>query len=277
VNDATGGLLKQPPLVIGIYGRGCSGKDSVAQRIASVNKHVLHINMDIFFKNKTNCPYGKNKHECWEHTDVIWFDRLCRVISALKNGKGVTIKDRSAWYGSYDCKIFSRDLHKPRIIIVQGFLLFTDSQLINLFDGKLFLNVSDKNIIERSRDRRENYNSESYIREVVIPVSKEYAHQSKVADKSFDTNKDTIENITDKLVGCINTKFGKCLISPMQGRTWEVKEGDLLSDHEWHPIDFSEKSKMIQEGIFEYRRNPNTDRYEVRLSHDNYRHIFRYV
>jgi hypothetical protein len=63
----------------------------------------------------------------------------------------------------------------------------------------------------------------------------------------------------------------------MQGGTWEVKEGDLLSDHEWHPIDFSEKSKMIQEGIFEYRRNPNTDRYEVRLSHDNYRHIFRYV
>jgi uridine kinase len=248
---------KQSRLVIGVYGRGCSGKDSIIQRIASVNKHVLHINMDMFFKSKTDCLYGRNKHECWEHTDVIWFDRLCRVISALKNGKGVTIKDRSAWYGSYDCKIFPRDLHEPRIIIVQGFLLFTDSQLVNLFDGKLFLDVSDKNIIERSRDRRENYNSESYIREVVIPVSKEYAYQTKVADKSFDTNKDTIENITDKLVGYINTKFGKCLVSPIQGRTWEVKEGDLLSDHEWHP----------------------SGCYEVRLSHEQgkYRHIFRYT
>src|SRR4030042_4934379 len=117
-------------LCIGICGRPSSGKDSVVQRIASVNKHVLHINMDIFFKDKTNCLYGKNKHECWEHTDVIWFDRLCRVISALKNGKGVTIKDRSAWYGSYDCRISPHALHEPRIIIVQGYLLFTDSQLV---------------------------------------------------------------------------------------------------------------------------------------------------
>ena len=117
---------------------------------------------------------------------------------------------------------------------------------------------------------------------MVIPVSESYAYQSKVADKRFDTNSNTVENITDKAVRYINKKFckngnGESLILPTQNKPWKVKQGDLLSDHEWHPIDFSEKGKMIKEDIFESRRNPNTDCYEVRLSHENYRHIFRYV
>jgi len=263
---------QKPSLVIGVYGRSCSGKDSIAQYIASVNKDILHINMDIFFKDKTNCFYGKNKEECWEHTNVIWLDRLFKAVSALKNGRGVTIKDRSAWYGSYDCEIFPSDLYESRIIIVQGFLLFVSKKLTNLFGSKLFLDVSNDNI----KKRMGNKNPKAYTQDVVIPVSETYAYQEKFIDERFDGNNSISKNI-DEIVEYINKKFRKHLISPKQGKTWEVKEGDLLSDHEWHPIDFLEKSKMVQEDIFEYRRNPNTDRYEVRLSHDNYRHIFRYV
>lgn len=268
---------EQRHLIIGAYGRSCSGKDSIVQRIASVNKNVLHINMDIFFKSKTECHYGKNRQECWEHTDVIWFDHLYQVISALKNSKRVTIKDRSAWYGSYDCKILPRDLNEPRVIIVQGYLLFTDSRLVNLFDGRVFLDVSNENIIKRNHDRRENYNSDEYIKEVVIPVSEEekYANQSQVADKNIDTNTDKLENVTNCLVEYINTKFGKSLNSPIRSKTWEVKEGDLLSDHEWHPL------AEINMGIgnaFEYRKICTAGN-EVRLSQEKseYRHIFHYT
>jgi uridine kinase len=249
--------------------------------------------MDIFFKNKTNCPYGKNKYECWEHTDVIRFNHLFEVISSLRNGSGVIIEDRSLWYGSYDCAIFPHDLYESSIIIVQGYLLFTDRKLVDLFDSKIFLDVSDENIL----DRRKNYECEAYIQKVVIPVSKRYAYQSKAADKRFDVNSNTAENIADELVKYINTNLSRIgidehLVSPTSSDAWKVKPGDILSDHEWHPIDFSDlkdhakenkrdldEGKIVPGNTFEYRRNFGTGCHELRLSHEQskYRHIFRYT
>jgi len=80
---------------------------------------------------------------------------------------------------------------------------------------------------------------------------------------------------------------------PLKRRAWKVKPGDLLSDHEWHPIDFDDlkrwaknnKDKMnsgeeLHGNTFEYRKDPfSGNYYEVRLSKERgkYRHIFRYT
>ena len=275
-------------LCIGICGRPSSGKDSVVQRIASVNKHVLHINMDIFFKNKTKCLY--NGKPCWEHTDVIWFDRLFKVVYSLMNGGGVIIEDRSPWYGSYDCEIFPYDLYESRIIIVQGYLLFTKKELVDLFDNKVFIDVSDKNILIRRPGE--------YTKRVVIPVSKEYEQEQKnSADvPPFDGNPSEDEVLQD--VGAHLDEFVRGatdmrIAPPLKRRAWKVKPGDLLSDHEWHPIDFDDlkrwakdnKDKMnsgeeLRGNTFEYRKDPfSGNYYEVRLSNEcgKYRHIFRYT
>jgi len=230
-------------LYIGICGRSCSGKDSVVQSIASVNKHVLHINMDIFFKDKTDCQY--KGYQCWEHTDVIWFDHLFKVVSSLKNGGGVIIKDRSLWYGSYDCEIFPSDLNESRIVIVQGFLLFADAnkKLVDLFDRKIFLDVTDNNICIR-RPGEET-------KKVVIPVSKEYEQeQRKNAEVIFDGNLSEDEILQD--VGTYLDEFAgratKMRITlPLKRRAWKVKPGDLLSDHEWHPIDFDDLKRWAKD------------------------------
>jgi len=99
-----GNREKVAPLIVGICGRSCSGKTAIAEAIASVNRNVLLINMDIFFKNKTSCRF--NGFECWEHTECIWFGRLIGAVKALKNGKGTIIRDRSLWTGSYIHMIF---------------------------------------------------------------------------------------------------------------------------------------------------------------------------
>ena len=182
------GNREQSRLIIGICGRSQSGKDRIVQRIASINKHVMHINMDIFFKNKTNCSYSGYK--CWEHTDVIRFDHLFEVISSLRSGSGVIIQDRSFWYGSYDCEVFPSDLNESRIVIVQGYLLFTNKKLVDLYDRKIFLDVTDNNI----KIRRPGEETEK----VVIPVSKEYEQRQKnYAEVIFDGNLSEIEVLED--------------------------------------------------------------------------------
>ena len=273
--------------LIGVYGRSRCGKDSVIQHISAVNRNVIHVNMDIFFKDKTLCKYGG--YECWEHKDIIRFDHLFKVVSSLKEGLPVIVEDRSLWYGSYDCKLLSQDLYDGRIVIVQGFLLFAEKKLANLFDHKIFIDVSDKNMLKRRPGE--------YTRKVVIPVSKEYAFQSIEADKSFDSNCSKAEDIADELVNYVNGQisFHNCanmLVASNQLYNWEVSPGDLLSDHEWHPINQDNLKNWVKQGrdkmqrgvvlkgnTFEYRLNHASNNFEVRLRCEPgyYRHIYRYT
>jgi uridine kinase len=78
------------PLTMGICGRSCSGKGLVCEAIANVNREVLYLNSDVFFKSQTPCRFTKHNRngdgECWECSKSIWFDRLINCIKAIKNG-----------------------------------------------------------------------------------------------------------------------------------------------------------------------------------------------
>jgi uridine kinase len=80
-------------VLIGICGRTCCGKDTIAQSIASVNKPVLHINCDLFFKSRTVCTY--NRHTNWEDVKSLRIDHLAKVIQAFRENRGVVLQDRS--------------------------------------------------------------------------------------------------------------------------------------------------------------------------------------
>lgn len=287
--------------LIGICGRSCCGKDSIAQRIASVNPHVLHINGDMFFEPKSDCMVrikGKIR-ECWEHKDVIRWKHLREVVRALKNGSGVTIQDRSLWWGAYDCEICPDDLFEYNIILIQGYLLFIDKAIADLFDTRIFIEVNDENILYRRLCRDNSIKGIHYIHAAVIPASKEYEAEQRATSKIFDSNINSISALTDDVIKYINlqlytSKFEDNLVIPNKKDVsfWQVYPGDLLSDHEWHPVDFADLKDHVQNqkqaldtghridgNTFQYRRNPNTGNYEVRLSHDGdkYRHLFRYT
>ena len=228
------------------------------------------------------------------------WDHLYEVVWALKNGRGVTIQDRSPWWGSYDCEIYPDDLLECNIIIIQGYLLFTNKKIADLFDTRIFIDVNDENILYRRLCRHNSIEGINYIHDVVIPVSKEYEDEQKAnAEEIFNSNVSSISPLTDDIIKCINlqlytSKFEDNLVMPNRkdDNFWQVYPGDLLSDHEWHPIDFTDlkehvqkqkqaldRGKVVPGNTFEYRKNQNTGNYEVRLSHDGpkYRHISRYT
>jgi uridine kinase len=239
--------------------------------------------MDIFFKNKTFCHF--NGFECWEHTDCIWFSRLIDAVKALKNGKGITIRDRSLWTGSYDTEIFQRDFHDKKVVIVEGFLLFTNKKLSQLFDTRLFIDISDNNILSR-RIAREGEKSKRYIEDVIIPVSKEYDEQQKNnSEKIFDGNMPLEE---------VMAEVGKYLIAKLQRQacdmkilfsldqpTYKVQAYDLISDHKWHPIDYANLKDWVKRNscknrlasgeelrgnTFRYRKNLDSGYCEISLT-----------
>jgi uridine kinase len=284
-------------MLIGICGRTCCGKDSIAQSIASINRHVLHIDCDLFFKSKTTCTY--NGHTNWEDVNSLRIDHLTKVIHAFKKRQGVVLQDRTLWWGAYDCEIFKEDFVNRDITIFQGFLLFAVKEIADKFDLKIFIDIDDETLLYR-RLLRDNsfYNIHTY-HNVVIPVSHLYEKdQQNRADISFNSNSMSINNITGKVINYINGKIqnNKTLINPLKNKPWTVYPGDLLCDHEWHPIDFMDlkayvqaqeqwmnEGNIVEGNTFQYRKNDTTSDYEVRLGKELdafkgiYRHLFRYT
>ncbi len=174
---------KIKPLVIGFCGRSCSGKSTVVKELKEKYKGtILNIIQDKFFKVKA---------DNWESPDSLRIDRLTYSIKKLKSGKSTHIPSHR-W-----TEVFDREVKPHKVIIVEGHLLFVDDELSNLFDKKIWIDVSDANILIR-RTKRDGTSNIKYVLEKVIPESKKYEEiQRKRADIIIDGNKTKEEIIQE--------------------------------------------------------------------------------
>jgi uridine kinase len=180
---------KIKPSVIGVCGRSCSGKSTVVKELELKYKgEVLHINQDKFFKVKA---------DNWESPDALRMDRLIHSIKKLKKGQSTHIPAHR-W-----TEIFDREVKPHKVIVVEGYLLFVDDELSNLFDKKIWVDVSDANVLYRRTKRDGTSKNIDYTMKVVIPESKKYEEiQKKRADIVIDGNK-TKEEIIEEIEGYI--------------------------------------------------------------------------
>lgn len=276
------GTNMKAPIVIGVCGRTCSGKGVITEALASANREVLLIQADCYFKKDTSCTYYG--YQSIEHVDCISFDRLIDNLHSIKNGKETVIRIETPWMPHMNIKISHEDINTKRIVIIDGFLIFAVKPLVELFNHKLLVDVSNYNILRR-RLIRNGFEGFNYICDVVIPVSEEYEQiQMSNADILIDGNKKK-EQVIDDTYRYLH-RIGLSL--KQMNETWKLRPGDILTDHEWHPIDYEDlkdwvkkekgkldKGKELTGHTFRYRRNLHTGFYEIRLSHTF--PIFRYT
>jgi uridine kinase len=162
------------PIVIGVCGRSCSGKSTVVKALESKYKDFLHINQDKFFKIKA---------DNWESPESLRLDRLIYSIKKLKNGEPTHIPSHR-W-----TEVFDREVKPHKVIIVEGYLLFADKELSALFDKKIWVDISDVNLLYRRVKRFNDLQQLDYAMNKVISESKKYEEiQSKQADIIIDGN-----------------------------------------------------------------------------------------
>ncbi len=172
------------PIIIGVCGRSCSGKSTVVKELEEEYKgKFLHINQDKFFK----------KHaDNWESPNALRFDRLIYSIKKLKNGLSTHIPTHR-W-----TEVFDRLIEPHPVIIVEGYLLFVNEELNELFDKKIFVDVSDANILYRRLKRNKDFESADKILNHIIPESKKYEEEQKEeADVIIDGNKSKEEIVKE--------------------------------------------------------------------------------
>ena len=162
---------------------------------------------------------------------------------------------------------------------------------MNLFDHRIFIDVSDENLLSR-RLKRQDGQGRAYIKDVIIPVSKLFEdEQKRNADIPVNGN-DTKEQVINNVWKKINEKLVERKINLSLGLApsrlpWKLYPSDLLMDHMWHPVDYDnlklwvkgykselESGREMKGDHFRYRKNLRNCNYEIRLSHRY--HMYRY-
>jgi len=173
------------PLVIGIAGGSGSGKTTVAQAILQRvgPDRIAFLQHDYYYKDRSQLPPAQSAEVNFDHPNSLETELLIQHIASLRAGKAVAVPIYDFSTDSRTSQTFT--IRPCRVILVEGILIFTESELRKMFDVKIFVDTdADLRLIRRlERDIKERHRTvESIIKQyqrTVRPMHLEFVEPSK--------------------------------------------------------------------------------------------------
>lgn len=170
-------------IVIGIAGGTGSGKTTIAKKIYQAFKSsAIILSHDFYYKAHEEMSPEERAKLNYDHPDSLETELLVAHIKQLKDGVAIH-------HPTYDFATHSRlgwELTEPaQVIIVEGILIFTNKEICDLCDVKLFVDTdADVRFIRRLRRDVENRgrSMDSVISQylnTVKPMHEEFVEPSK--------------------------------------------------------------------------------------------------
>lgn len=139
-------------LIIGIAGGTGSGKTTVVHQIMNElpDAEVGIISQDSYYKENKNMSYEERSKINFDHPRAIDFELLVTHLKELKQGNTINQPVYSfIKHNRTDDVVIT---HPRKVMIVEGILIFTNPELRDLFDIKVFVHAdSDERLIRRLR------------------------------------------------------------------------------------------------------------------------------
>ena len=147
-------------LTIGIAGGTGSGKTTVVKRIVEclpIGEMVV-IPQDSYYKDNSHLPLEKRQEMNFDHPSSIEFELLIEDVLKLKEGKAI----EQPIYSYLTCTRAKETItvHPQQVIIIEGILVFTNPELRDLMDIKVYVDADAddrlsrvvlRDIVERGR------------------------------------------------------------------------------------------------------------------------------
>ena len=127
--------------IIGIAGGSGSGKTSVVNKIIKSlpTESVSVLSQDAYYKDNGVISQAEREKINFDHPDSIEFSLLVKHLSELKEGKTIEMPTYS--YITCSRQKETIPILPGKVIIVEGILIFTDPDLCNLLDLKVFVDT----------------------------------------------------------------------------------------------------------------------------------------
>jgi len=174
--------------IIGIAGGSGSGKTSVVKKIINSfpDESVRILSQDAYYKYNGILTQEERESINFDHPDSIEFPLLIKHLNELKAGNSIEMPTYS--YITCTRQKDTIPIAPGKVIIVEGILIFTDSDLRNMLDLKVFVDTeADERIIRiiqrdvNERGRGLDKSIQHYqkfvkpMHEIFIEPSKKYA------------------------------------------------------------------------------------------------------
>lgn len=139
-------------LVIGIAGGTGSGKTTVVNQIIQElpPDEVCVISQDSYYKDTSHLPFDDRTKINFDHPKAIDFDLLVSHLKELKKGNAI----EQPIYSFVEHNRIDKTVttYPKKVIIVEGILILTHTDIRELFDIKLYVHAdSDERLIRRLR------------------------------------------------------------------------------------------------------------------------------
>lgn len=159
-------------IIIGVSGGSASGKTTVANRIKKVCKDSVElISHDFYYLPHDDLPFEERAKLNYDHPTAFDTQKLIQDIKDLKEMKSI---ERPVYSYTEHTRLKETVTVNPaKVIIVEGFMIFENSELRDLMDIKIFVDAdADERLIRRiMRDVNERGRSlESVITQYINTV-----------------------------------------------------------------------------------------------------------
>lgn len=139
-------------MIIGIAGGTGSGKTTVVNKIVQSikNNSVAVLAQDAYYKDNKHLSFEERSKINYDHPNSIDFDLLLEQLKDLKAGRSIEQPIYS--YNRHARKEDYKVIYPKDVLIVEGILVFTNKELRELCDIKLFVHTdSDDRLVRRIR------------------------------------------------------------------------------------------------------------------------------
>lgn len=173
------------PLIIGVAGGSGAGKTTVVNHIIDTigKEHILLLQHDSYYRDLKHLPFEERTKQNFDHPSALETELMIRHIKALKGGYQVEIP---IYNFTKHIRKEETKLVKPRkIILIDGILIFTEPELREQLDIKLYVDTDDdirllrriqRDIVERDRQLE---NVLAQYKKYVRPMHLEFVEPTK--------------------------------------------------------------------------------------------------
>lgn len=173
------------PLIIGVAGGSGSGKTTVVRHIINSigQENILLLQHDSYYRDLKHLPFKERTQQNFDHPSSLETELMIRHIKALKEGYQVEIPIYD--FTKHIRKEETKVMDPRKIILIDGILIFSEKELLEQMDIKLYVDTDDdirllrriqRDIVERNRQLE---NVLKQYEKFVRPMHLEFVEPSK--------------------------------------------------------------------------------------------------
>jgi uridine kinase len=198
-----------PVTIIGISGGSGSGKTTIVQKISEVVSDFVFLPQDNYYKS---AEFVNNRNITafnFDHPDAFDNELLIAHLTALKNGRPIDMPV----YDFVQNRRTGQTIHiqPSKIVIFEGIMIFTNKQVRDLIDLKIFVDTPDdirfiRRLVRDIKERGRTVDSvvEQYLT-VVRPGHYEFVEPTKAYADIIIPEGGFNERALDVLISFINS------------------------------------------------------------------------